>query len=890
MSYERCFGRLRELAGRPLTDNEINAIFERVHKAALDIKAGRAKEGEPKLRRGLAKAVEVKGTEVTNVLERAAVLAAEELRAEAALAERQANLQVLTRASLNTAYRSLVSSGLSPLDAVGVLIRRDYKGRVNVSSLEQQAEGHRDYYLSRLQPAWDALGPDFAGFWQDKAKMRDLIRELRGEDTGNALAKQGAKAFHDVAEEARTVFNEKGGNVGRLEDWGHPQHHSQELVARAGYDRWLQTLDPAERAAARVTGAPPPAAFARDFWIDSILPLLDRNRYVDDLGTAMSDAELRAFLGKAWDNIVTDGLASQEPGAFTGIGKRANRHSEHRQIHFKDADSTIQYWETFGDRSVFEILHGHVSTMARDIAFIETFGPNPNVNFRTLRDEALQESVVKEPALKGKFDKQAGRLERLWDYASGRTKAPANIWFSGIADALFNLNVAGKLHSAAITSLFGDKVMLEAVSTMDNLPAYRRWMTEMSVLDPTNEGDHRMLQRQGLMLDTVRSAMYRFGDDLGRTRSVTGKTANAVMRLTGMQLVNEGRKAGFGAMLMSSIGHELGKGVRFEQLPESDVRTLRYFGVTRADWETWRLAKLEEMDLRYTTIPHALTPSAIRAIPDDAIVKAGLVDPGRTPADVRRDAIVKLLGAVNTESEFAIVTPGWEERSLFYGSVQRGTIPGEITRSVLQFKSFPWAFFQRGMDAVANQDGMGSKAAMTAYLLVATTLMGAMILQTKDILTGKDPRKMTDENALKFWANAFIAGGALGIYGDFFYGVTHTRYGSGPVEALAGPTIGPLLEMGLLQPLKAIERQMAGKETHLAAQEVQDIKGFVPNLWYTKAAMDHLVWNRVLDALSPGYVNHVRQNLQRNWHQDYYWPPEKLTPERLPNMGAAIGR
>lgn len=47
----------------------------------------------------------------------------------------------------------------------------------------------------------------------------------------------------------------------------------------------------------------------------------------------------------------------------------------------------------------------------------------------------------------------------------------------------------------------------------------------------------------------------------------------------------------------------------------------------------------------------------------------------------------------------------------------------------------------------------------------------------------------------KFWPAAFLQGGALGIYGDFMYGASNTRYGSGPVEVLAGPTIGPLLEM-----------------------------------------------------------------------------------------------
>jgi hypothetical protein len=262
------------------------------------------------------------------------------------------------------------------------------------------------------------------------------------------------------------------------------------------------------------------------------------------------------------------------------------------------------------------------------------------------------------------------------------------------------------------------------------------------------------------------------------------------------------------------------------------------------------------------------------------------------PAQLRRDATVKLLGAVNTESEFAIVFPGWRERSAFYGDLQRGTIKGEIARSVLQFKSFPWAFLQRGMDLVANQDTPSSKAAMVAYLVVATSVAGAMILQTREVLSGKDPRGMVDENWYKFWGAAFLQGGALGIYGDFLYSVNQTRYGSGPLEALAGPTMGPILELGLVQPLTAAKKAIEGKPTHLAAQTVQDLKGFIPgsNIWYTKAALDHLIWQNVLEALSPGYLGAIRERTAREYSQEWWWQPGEFEPERAPDFGKAISR
>lgn len=829
MSYRDCVARIAQAAGRTLTDEEVRGIYERVHKAALDIKAGRAE----------AKT----GDLFDSFVSQAAKRAADELIHEAAVKQKQAQLQVMALSARAADADANISAGLNPLKAVERIIVRDFSGKTNVESLEQRVAGHQAYFRSKLLQTWDALGNDWLGFFQSKDKLLSLVRELRGEDSGDVLAKKGAKAFHDAAEEARTVFNQAGGDVGKLDDWGMPQHHSQVKVAAAG----------------------------RDAWVEAILPKLDRARYADDLGQPLNDAQMRAFLGKAWDTIATNGHANAEPGKFTGTGKKANRHAEHRQIHFKDAESVIAYWGDFGERTAADILLGHIDTMARDIAFIEHFGPNPDITFRTLRDRALKAATMAEPKKTGSLEGQAVKLDILYDYAAGKIKPSANQAVSNAADTIAQLNTAGKLGGAALASLFGDKPMMEAVSHLNNLPMLQRWRTELAVLNPANVADRRLLQQQGLMLDSIRSGLQRFYEGLGQT-GATGKLANAVMRVTGMQAINDIRKGAFGASLMSAIGEQIASGKGFKELADSDIRTLKNYGITEADWKIWQQAKLQDIGHGNA---NALTPEAISRIEG--------ID-----ADAKRNAIVKLLGAVNTESEFAIVTPGWKERAAFYGDLQRGTVKGEIARSVLQFKSFPWAMFHRMADAVANKDTPVSKAAMTAYLITATTLAGAMLIQTREMLSGKDPRDMTDP---RFMASAFLQGGALGIYGDFLYSVNSTRYGSGPLEALAGPTVGPLLEMGLVQPLTAAKKAMDGKETHLAAQTLQDIKGFVPggNIWYTKAALDHLIWQQAMEALSPGYLSNIRSRTQREYGQDWWWTPGETSPERGPNLGAAIG-
>jgi hypothetical protein len=843
MAYGDCIARLQQAAGRVLTDDEVKAIFERIHRAALDIKAGRVSPAD--IIAGKGKAAQAVGAAGDAIVRQAAERAAAELAAEAALKARQDALQVLKLKARMEDVDRLVASGLKDLDAIEKTITRDYTGHFNLESLEQRVAGHKAYFGRKLMSTWEALGDDFLGFFQDRTKLVNLLRELRGEDTGDALAKRGAKAFLDVAEEARTTFNEAGGAIGKLDDWAHPQHHSQEKVAGAG----------------------------RDAWIDAVLPLLNRAKYVDDLGQPRSEAEIRAFLGKAWDTIATNGHAREEAGVHKGSGKMANRHGEHRQIHFKDADATVKYWEQFGERTAVEILSGHIEMMARDIAFVEHFGPNPNLTFQTLRDMALRNATVNDPQATPKMEARARKLDKKWAYWSGAGSSVDSLTLKKVADGIAHLNTAGKLGGAVLASLFGDKPMMEAVAHLNNLPALKRWHTELSLLNPAAANDRALLNRQGLMLESVRSGLQRFGDDLGGT-SMTGKLANAVMRVTGMQAINDIRKGAFSVSLMSAIGAELKAGKSFDALADSDVRTLRNYGITEAEWSIWQKASLDEV----AGVEHVLTPEAINAIPD-------------VSAAAKRNAIVKLLGAVNTESEFAIVTPGWKERAQFYSGLagERGTVMGEIARSVLQFKSFPWAFFQRGMDAVANGETAASKAGMTAYLITSTTLAGMMLMQTRDLLAGKDPRAMFDEKDWwKVWGQAFMYGGALGIYGDFLSGINETRYGSGPIESLSGPTLGPLLELGLVQPLNAAKKAYEGKETHLGAQTFQDIKGFIPggNIWYLKTAMDHMVWQNVMESLSPGYLASIRSKTMKETGQDWWWAPGEMAPERAPNFSS----
>jgi hypothetical protein len=220
-------------------------------------------------------------------------------------------------------------------------------------------------------------------------RMDNFVKELFGETTGDATAKAMADAWVKVSDELRERFNAAGGAIGKLEKWGLPQSHNREALINAGKEGWIEYMM-GDR-------------------------VLDRERTVHPLSRKpYSDGDLREALGVAWDRIVTDGWIDREIET-SGMGARPalyRQHSDHRFLHFQNAESWLAYQREFGQPDVFATIIGHVNTMARDIAHMETFGPNPNM-VRDYIKAILKQEAASQRAMDVIFAEKKVRIERL---------------------------------------------------------------------------------------------------------------------------------------------------------------------------------------------------------------------------------------------------------------------------------------------------------------------------------------------------------------------------------------------------------------------------------------------------------------------------------------------
>ncbi|HCL7219401.1 hypothetical protein [Citrobacter freundii] len=822
---QECINAVQQAAQRTLTAREIQNIEDRIYRNM----------------RQLARNDPASWRQMTDAerLRRAGQLAADELQQEAGLKRRRVALTIAARQRLDAFINGYQGTD-GKLGALNRTIAFSADGKSNFLSVESRGKATRDYALSQIQEAFEAVDPRFFHLFEDEKGVRDLVFEIRGQDTGNIKAKKGAKAWADVTELLRRRFNDAGGDIGYLENWGIPQHHSMEKVGRA----------------------------TREQWVSDVIGKLDRKYYIKEDGQLMSDAEVTAFLGEAYNTIATGGLNKLSDSGMRLSGARANRGNASRQIHFKDADSYLEYQRQYGDRSLWEVMVGHLEGISKDIALVETYGPNPDHVFRAILDEVTAETATVNPQRTGQVKRMANSTENLYNFISGKTQPIANPHIAQWSDNIRNWLVASRLGSALLAS-FSDLGTMYLSAKVTNLPMNQLFRNQLEAMDPTNRTELARARRAGLAMESLLGSVNRWAmDNMGPSKARWAATA--VMRASGLTAWSDAHKRAYGVTMMGSLGDVVTRTPDLKSLSNDDFRILKSKGITDTDWNVWKLAQQEDWGKGNNTM---LTPESIMRIPDSAVQHLG------APERVKFEAMRKLLGAVTEEVDMAVITPGAREQMITGSGIQRGTWKGELTRSVFLFKSFPISVVMRHWSRAMGMPSAGGRAAYIATFIASTTILGALSQQLNDMASGRNPRDMAGEDAAKFWLGALLKGGGLGLYGDFLLS-DHTRYGSGALASMLGPVAGlvdDVIKIGQGIPLNAVE----GKSEQTGGDLVKLGKGLTPgaNIWYLKAALDHMIFNQMQEYFSPGYLRKMEQRSKKEFNQTYWWRPQDVTPQ-----------
>lgn len=840
-----CVEAVQLAAGRLITAAEARGIEQRVREGMLAV----ARQ-DPARWQGLSQA---------DRLAEGAKRAAEGLVAEAAKKKQRLALTILAHDRIDQYTRDQVGRGAdgTRLEAFERLIAGKTDGKNNSISAESAAKGIMATTMGRLTDAWEAIRPGMLGFLANQEAEGQFVRALHGDTAGSRPEiVKAAKVWTETAEALRQRFNAAGGMVGRLDNWGMPHSWSQQLAAKLGKDRFVSDM----------------------------MGWIDRRRYVHEDGRAYTDDEMRAFLGESWITIVTNGANKPIRSAPGGVSLKANRGQQQRQIHFKDGQATMDALRAYSGRNVMEALTGHARQLSRDIALVETFGPNADLTAQHFIETITQEQARARPEDAAKTEKLAARTANLYDFVAGNAAPPPNRRLANAAAAIRSWLTASKLGSAVITSL-SDEGTLYLTARVNSLPLVKVFLNEVRALNPADRTEKRLAQRAGLLVHTMADEMDRFGTDtLGN--QIPDKIASAVMRMSGLNAMTEARRRAFAVTMMDAIGALTRDVPSVDKLDPGDWQLLRSKGITAEEWNVWRAAQPDSWRGNDTV----LTPEAIYRVSDADLAKAA---PGVPPQVMRERAASKLLAVVLEEQDIAVIEPGARERAMIQAGTVRGTVKGELVRSFFQFKTFPISMmmrhWQRGMGMYSTTSG---KAGYLGTLLAAQTVMGAVAMEINDILSGRDPRNLNpmEEGGARNWLAAVLKGGSLGLYGDFLFADT-TDYGRSLLGALAGPAAGFVEDVDSLT-RENILQVMQGEETDFGAEATRFVRSYTPGstLWYSKAALDRLVFHQMQEYFSPGYLRRAKKRAHDNYGTTYYWEPGEAVPERAPDLETAAGQ
>ena len=765
------------------------------------------------------------------------------IRKQAMQRKRQKAMQLRTWQGIKKNLADYRGIDGNPNEARAALALFEQDGLSSYSSVTQREEAIKGEAFGEMSRVLGEFRRNIVGEVRQKATLNDLVREAFGESTGNASARELAKAWETTIELLRKRFNRAGGAIAKNKKYGLPQNHDQIAIREAGYENW------------------------REYILNERLDLQDM---IDEqTGLPFSKEKFELILPDIYESIVTDGINKLIPGA-QGYGKSlGNRRQDHRFLKFKNGTAWLEYQKKFGDANSFDTMISHVTNMSRDISMMEILGPNPAATLQFLK-QTLVKNAKTEKAVK-QANSADKKIDDLYMAVTGKNNSPVNgFWASTFAGTRQILQSAqlGAASISAITDLNFQR-MARSFAGLPQTSTLSGYLKQLAPLGQKEKGE--LAIRLGLIAEgwtSLAAGQMRYVGDVSGPE-ITRRVSDFVMRASLLSPMTSAGRWAFGMEFMGTLAGNRAK--TFDQLEPNFRNTLERYGLGESSWNNIRSTELYNFE--GATF---LRPADIRARTDLA--------PGRA-----EELTTRLLEMINTETNFAVPSSSMRGRVALTSDTRPGTVAGELSRSFAMYKNFGVTLVNTHLMRGMSQKGMAGKGTYFADLLISATLMGGLALQLKEMSKGRDPRPMDTQ---EFWGAAFLQGGGLGIYGDFLFS-ERNRFGGGLAQTVAGPNVqlvGDVLDLSIGNVLQAA----TGEDTNFGAELIRAAQDYTPgsSIWYARLGLERLVWDRLQIMTDPKAKKKMRKR-ERDYKRDYgqksWWAQGDARPTRSPNLDNALG-
>ena len=699
----------------------------------------------------------------------------------------------------------------------------------------------------------EQTGVGVLGKSKDPAMMRDVIRELHGQSTQSATAKEYAAAVLKVKTWLRQTFNAHGGDIGEIADHGVRHSHDGRKIEEAGFNAWKDAI------------------YDRLDW-SRIIDLSTGKAFAVAKGARPYRAEAEAFLQRIYDNITSNGWEGREPAMRFGGKALYNRHAEPRQLHFNDGDAWMEYNAEFGTTDPFTALVGGMDAMARDISLMKVFGPNPTAGLE-FAIQVLQKRVSTSgnPKLRASVEKSAKKARVQMNHATGAINQAEDEFWGRAFSTVRHVNVSTKLGSAVVSAVSDLATLTAGSVAMGRNPANMLGnAVSMVFANATRESAARMGFTAETLLTMMSSSARLTNDEVANDWA--SRLSGFTIRASGLGRWTDGMRL---AVQMENAGHLADNvGRSFDDLDPMIRQQIERHGITASDWQ------------------HLSDPAALfNEGKGDFLTPFWWLEHQTTlPRGEAEGLALRLQASIQDQVELFVPSKRVRGSRFWIGDSRPGTFSGELLRSTAGFKNYAVSLTMGQIHLFNALPTPQTKAAYLVTMASSTLIMGALAVQLKEMVKGRDPQPM---DTPKFWLAAQLQGGGLGIFGDFVFSEKN-RFGSGLAETLAGP-VASLAADAIRIPVSNFNLAIEGKDTKFGRDAANFLRYNTPvasSFWPTRLAFDRLVFDQLqmmLDPEADAQMRRAEQNQIRNRGNASWWSRGTSLPDRAPDLSNVTG-
>ena len=648
--------------------------------------------------------------------------------------------------------------------------------------------------------------------------------------------------------------NRGGAYINKLANYITRQSHDSKLMSDAGFEKWR----------------------------DDITPLLDDSTYKDLKPRRDGKNEQEEFLKEVYASLVS-GIHKKSDGeytingkkdpitAFTGQANLAKSLSQSRVLHFKDGEASFQYSEKYNRRNLFETLVDGLTHDGRSIALMENLGTNPRMMLERILEDISKDNKL---SIGAEFQrsmamKEFAQLDNSLNAVGISNGVFFGADFASVASGFRMIQEMAYLGQATVSSITDVASKAAMLSSNTERGFFNNFGRALGDIFEGFNGPERKEFALRLLVGVegmTGNVLSRHGpDDFGP--GVISKMHTLFFKLNGMRYWNHAQKVGVARILAFDGAASVKK--PWKNVDGSFKAMLQRYGISEQEVKLFKNVDMKAKDGKEYLFPDLAEDIPTSALDPYITEKTGNLDVTDNMRAKARDELRTKIGSVYTDgADTAIPTPGAKERAIMNLGLKKGTVAGEAIRMVMMLKGFPITMLTKGLTRQYHTSGFMGVTKMIAGM----SAMGYVAMSAKDILKGKEPKTIFNDDYMKsakVVTASMIQGGGMGIFGDFMFG-EFNRYGQSFTKTLAGPAFGAADDITSLF-AKFVRGENAAKDAVKFAMRNTPYA----NLFYTRAAADYMVLHGLMETMDSGYLSRMEKKLKKDYDQEYYFPPSR---------------